>query len=512
MAAPAGVKVFKAMYKFGAAESDELDLNVGDFIEVSVEHPGEWGFGTHQRTKKQGSFPWSYVKRVQDARPASASKPRDDAVTLNPAYGGGRPSASSQAASSPRSAPRGQGQAQSAGGQPPPVMRTKKPKEAAAAASYENFPAGGFGVPSPATSGGPAGKEPFAKEPWFAGPMDRPEAERAMAGKKDGTFLIRKSKNHDGYSLSVLYSECRHIKICKINGRYGLVEENLFGTVPELVKEFLTVSLQCYNAELETVLEFPYKTAPDAPAGYRDDEPDEAIYMSNKSELIQSYAKKTGAAKTVADSSHYTIEVKRLQKDQRAQEQVLTFYREQKTLLEGKGKDVATDNLGKLKRRLVDAERNLQQIAAKLKHKIEEEDRGLGSQEVQATTEPVYSPYSSVRMRSLSEIPPVPEASKSQFYCGEITREKAEELLKKQKDGTYLVRKSQRATDPYTLSIRFMNQSRHIQIKYDGTRFGLASPLAFYSLEGLCEYYKATELSPSIKCRLVKPLKDKTTR
>jgi len=29
------------MYKFGAAESDELDLNVGDFIEVSVEHPGE---------------------------------------------------------------------------------------------------------------------------------------------------------------------------------------------------------------------------------------------------------------------------------------------------------------------------------------------------------------------------------------------------------------------------------------------------------------------------------------
>merc|ERR1711935_71180 len=250
-----------------------------------------------------------------------------------------------------------------------------------------------------------------------------------------------------------------------MGGQYGLVEENLFNTVPELVEHFLSISLQCYNAELETVLEFPYKTAPDAPAGYRDDEPDEAIYMSNKSELIQSYAKKTGAAKPVADSSHYTIEVKRLQKDQRAQEQVLTFYREQKTLLEGKGKDVASDNLVKLKRRLVDATRNLQQITAQLKHKKEEEDRGLGSQEVQATTEPVYSPYSSVRMRSLAEIPPVPEESKSQFYCGEITREKAEELLKKQKDGTYLVRKSQRPTDPYTLSIRFKNQSRHIQIK-----------------------------------------------
>ena len=63
---------------------------------------------------------------------------------------------------------------------------------------------GGFG--NPAASGAPAGNETFAKEPWFAGPMDRPEAERAMAGKKDGTFLIRRSKNHDGYSLSVIYS------------------------------------------------------------------------------------------------------------------------------------------------------------------------------------------------------------------------------------------------------------------------------------------------------------------
>lgn len=50
-------------------------------------------------------------------------------------------------------------------------------------------------------------------------------------------------------------------------------------------------------------------------------------------------------------------------------------------------------------------------------------------------------------------------------------------------DGTFLVRHSNRSKDPYTLSLRFQGVTKHIQIKYDGTRFGLADPLAFFSLE-----------------------------
>ena len=61
--------------------------------------------------------------------------------------------------------------------------------------------------------------------------------------------------------------------------------------------------------------------------------------------------------------------------------------------------------------------------------------------------------------------------------------QRAQALLKKQKDGTYLIRKSNRTVDPYTLSVRHLNVTKHVQIKYDGTRFGLAAPLAFYSLE-----------------------------
>lgn len=264
------------------------------------------------------------------------------------------------------------------------------------------------------------------------------------------------------------------MKICKINGQFGLVEEQLFESMPELVKHFEKISLECYNAELETVLEFPFKTAPDAPVGYRDDEPDEDIYMSNKSELIQSYAKKT--EKTFSDIQNYTAEVKRLQKDQRAQKQVLAFYREQKTvsptgapapfslwdfllsthsvcfllpawdvarprplavntvapamshgrsavahtyaallcvalhvplqLLEGKDSRNMQKNLTMLKMRLVDAERNLHEISNKLKQKIADEDQGRESQESHQTNEPVYSAYSSVRMRSLAEVLP----------------------------------------------------------------------------------------------------------
>jgi len=52
----------------------------------------------------------------------------------------------------------------------------------------------------------------------------------------------------------------------------------------------------------------------------------------------------------------------------------------------------------------------------------------------------------------------------------------------------------------------FQSKARHIQIKYDGTRYGLAEPLAFYSLEDLIKYYKDTELSSTITKQLTTAL------
>jgi hypothetical protein len=46
--------------------------------------------------------------------------------------------------------------------------------------------------------------------------------------------------------------------------------------------------------------------------------------------------------------------------------------------------------------------------------------------------------------------------------------------------------------------------TKHIQIKFDGTRYGLAEPLAFYSILDLCDFYTTTPLSTTItKCLTV---------
>lgn len=55
-------------------------------------------------------------------------------------------------------------------------------------------------------------------------------------------------------------------------------------------------------------------------------------------------------------------------------------------------------------------------------------------------------------------------------YHGTITREEADRLLN-QGDGSYLVRKSERAHDAYTLAIRFEGQTKNFKLFFDGQHF-----------------------------------------
>ena len=99
---------------------------------------------------------------------------------------------------------------------------------------------------------------------WFAGPMSREAAMKALNGHPDGTFLIRTSTRHDGYSLSVFYLDiCRHVQVLKDGaGKYDFTLPCEHASIAAFVEHFQAVSLSVFNAEFGTKLVHPYKTAP----------------------------------------------------------------------------------------------------------------------------------------------------------------------------------------------------------------------------------------------------------
>lgn len=68
------------------------------------------------------------------------------------------------------------------------------------------------------------------------------------------------------------------------------------------------------------------------------------------------------------------------------------------------------------------------------------------------------------------EIPGKPTFYGKEFH-GNITREEADHLLSSAGDGSYLVRKSERAADAYTLAIRFDSQTKNYKLYYDGQHY-----------------------------------------
>lgn len=92
------------------------------------------------------------------------------------------------------------------------------------------------------------------------------------------------------------------------------------------------------------------------------------------------------------------------------------------------------------------------------------------------------------------------------YIDASIDRPTSELLMRDKDDGCYLFRKSNRENDAHTLTMRHGGVTKHIRILYDGKRYGFAEPLAFYSLNDLCEYYKTTTLSNTVPQKLTYPV------
>ncbi|KAM7400267.1 hypothetical protein PAMA_004798 [Pampus argenteus] len=101
----------------------------------------------------------------------------------------------------------------------------------------------------------------YSAQLWFAGPMDRDQADVELLGRENGTFLVRhRSKECTEYAMSIKFNgKVKHIKIQAKDGCFYIAESRLFKTVLDLVEYYKHHSLKEGFSSLDTTLQIPYR-------------------------------------------------------------------------------------------------------------------------------------------------------------------------------------------------------------------------------------------------------------
>lgn len=101
----------------------------------------------------------------------------------------------------------------------------------------------------------------YSAQLWFAGPMERYQAEVELLDRGNSTYLVRhRSKECTEYAISIKFNDkVKHIKILTKNGCFYIAESRLFKTVLDLVEYYKQHSLKEGFSSLDTTLQFPYR-------------------------------------------------------------------------------------------------------------------------------------------------------------------------------------------------------------------------------------------------------------
>lgn len=97
---------------------------------------------------------------------------------------------------------------------------------------------------------------------WFAGPMDRDQAQQVLQLSPHGTFLVRISpKQRGSFAISLNYSgHVKHMRVCQTpDSLFCLSKTKCFRTIVELVKWYEEHSLAESFQGLNVSLALPYK-------------------------------------------------------------------------------------------------------------------------------------------------------------------------------------------------------------------------------------------------------------
>ncbi|XP_061098261.1 guanine nucleotide exchange factor VAV3b isoform X2 [Conger conger] len=102
----------------------------------------------------------------------------------------------------------------------------------------------------------------YSTQRWFAGAMERPQAEAELMDRGNSTYLLRlRSRECTEYAISIKFnSEVKHIKILTKEGQFYIAENRKFRSILELVEYYKHHSLKEGFRTLDTTLKFPYKS------------------------------------------------------------------------------------------------------------------------------------------------------------------------------------------------------------------------------------------------------------
>ncbi|XP_068197474.1 guanine nucleotide exchange factor VAV3-like isoform X2 [Antennarius striatus] len=101
----------------------------------------------------------------------------------------------------------------------------------------------------------------YSSQLWFAGLMERYQAEVELQDRGNGTYLIRhRSKECTEYAISIKFNnKVKHIKILTKEGCFYIADSRLFRTVLDLVEYYKQYSLKEGFSSLDTSLQVPYR-------------------------------------------------------------------------------------------------------------------------------------------------------------------------------------------------------------------------------------------------------------
>uniref|UniRef100_W5MMP0 Vav 3 guanine nucleotide exchange factor b n=1 Tax=Lepisosteus oculatus TaxID=7918 RepID=W5MMP0_LEPOC len=115
----------------------------------------------------------------------------------------------------------------------------------------------------------------YSAQPWFAGQMERLQAEAELLNRGNSTYLVRhRSKEGTEYAVSIKYNnDVKHIKILTKDCLFYIAENKKFRSILELIEYYKHHSLKEGFRSLDTTLQFPFK----------EPENDAAVQRSNRS-------------------------------------------------------------------------------------------------------------------------------------------------------------------------------------------------------------------------------------
>ncbi|KAM6977322.1 LOW QUALITY PROTEIN: guanine nucleotide exchange factor VAV3 [Aplochiton taeniatus] len=101
----------------------------------------------------------------------------------------------------------------------------------------------------------------YSTQPWFAGPMERLQAEAELINRGNSTYLVRhRSREVTEYAISIKYNnDVKHIKILTREGCFHIAENKKFRSILELIEYYKHHSLREGFRSLDTTLQFPYR-------------------------------------------------------------------------------------------------------------------------------------------------------------------------------------------------------------------------------------------------------------